>query len=143
MALATLEDLAAIGALPWDYDFTAEETARVERLIEMASAQVTEYLRTTEATIGTWTQSKRTVVATVVAEAAASRMNVAASRDTDPYTASTEGMITALLARRHYRTLDRLLGRSGRGSRTIETDRDEATSFLTYSDAGRRVVELP
>lgn len=141
MALATLDDLAAIGALPVDYDFTDEETARVERLIEMASAQVAAYLRTDEATIATWSATRRTVVATVVAEAAASRVNVAASRDTDPYTAAGEGMITALLNRRHYRTLDKLLGRAGRGSRSVETVRADETSFLTYSDAGRRWLE--
>jgi hypothetical protein len=141
MALAKLEHLAAIGAIPWDYEFTDEETARVEMLIEMASAQVARYQRTTQASLAGWSDDDQMVVATVVAEAAASRMNVAANRDTDPYTGAAEGMITSLLARRHYRTLDRLLGRAGRGSRTVETDRAPETSFLNYSDAGRRWLE--
>lgn len=58
-------------------------------------------------------------------------MNVSAAASTDPYADPGGGLVSSLLNRRHYRTLDKLLGRAGRGSRTIDTDRDEVSSFLS------------
>jgi hypothetical protein len=136
--LATIEDLAALGALPLNAKSSTPEYKRAVRLLELASAQVVTYLRYDDeaALTDALTEAQLTVVAAVVAEAAGARMNVSAAASTDPYADQAGGLVSSLLNRRHYRTLDKLLGRAGRGSRTIDTDRDEVSSFLSRIPPG-------
>lgn len=131
--LATIEDLAALGAVPLNVKNSTREYKRAVRLLEMASAQVVTYLRYDDesALTAALTDDQLTVVAAVVAEAAGSRLNVSAAASTDPWPDPSGGMVSSLLNRRHFRALDKLLGRAGRGSRTIDTDRDEVSSFLS------------
>lgn len=132
--LASLDDLVATGALPANHTDADPRVSRGTRLLEMASAQVLVYLRleTEEelAELDGWTDAKSTVLATIVAEAAGSRLNVSAAPSSDPYS-SLEGLTSALLNRRHYAAIDRLLGRGGRGSQSLVTERDTDTSFLS------------
>ena len=141
MSLATLDDLRALGALAANTAPSSPTEDRAYRLLELASAQVCLYLRTDEDTIGadtdTWTETKLTVLAVVTAEVAARRMNVSAAPSSDPY-GPPDGMLTLKLNRNDMRTLDRLIGRGGRGSQSVEVERDTNTSYLTYSDAGRQ-----
>lgn len=136
--LATIEDLAALGALPLNAKSSTREYKRAVRLLELASAQVVTYLRYEDeaALTDALTEAQLTVVAAVVAEAAGARMNVSAAASTDPYADPGGGLVSSLLNRRHYRTLDKLIGRAGRGSRSIDMARDESSSFLTYAPGG-------
>lgn len=136
--LATIEDLAALGAVPLNAKNSTNEYKRAVRLLEMASAQVVTYLRYDDeaALVEALTDDQLTVVAAVVAEAAGSRLNVSAASSTDPYPDQMGSLMSSLLNRRHFRTLDKLLGRAGRGSRTIDTDRDETSSFLSRIPPG-------
>lgn len=136
MALATIEDLAALGALPLNAKSSTPEYKRAVRLLEMASAQVVTYMSFDDEAAATeaLTEAKLTVVATVVAEVAASRLNVNAAASTDPYPDQMGGVVSSMLNRRHMRTIDKLLGRGGRGSKSIDTSRDDATSFITSYD---------
>lgn len=136
--LATIEDLAALGAVPLNAKNSTNEYKRAVRLLEMASAQVVTYLRYDDeaALVEALTDDQLTVVAAVVAEAAGSRLNVSAAASTDPYPDQMGSLMSSLLNRRHFRTLDKLLGRAGRGSRTIDTDRDETSSFLSRIPPG-------
>lgn len=131
--LATIEDLAALGAVPINVKNSTPEYKRAVRLLEMASAQVVTYLQFDDeaALTEAFTDDQLTVVAAVVAEAAGSRLNVSAASSTDPWPDPAGGMVSSLLNRRHFRTLDKLLGRAGRGSRTVDLDRDETSSFLS------------
>ncbi len=109
MALATLQDLQALGAIKVNVSPTAEQAVRGLRLIELASAQVAQYVGSPETTIiADWSVAERDVIASVVAEAASSRLNVSAAPSTDPYV-DQYGYSSVLLNRRHYATLDRLL----------------------------------
>jgi hypothetical protein len=137
--LATIEDLAALGALPLNAKNSTPEYKRAVRLLELASAQVVTYLRYDDeaALDDVLTEAELTVVAAVVAEAAGSRLNVSAASSTDPFADPSGGLVSSLLNRRHYRTLDKLLGRAGRGSRTIDLDRDETSSFLSRIPPGQ------
>lgn len=136
MALATIEDLAALGAVPLNAKNSTNEYKRAARLLEMASAQVVTYLGFEDeaAVLEALTEAKLTVLATVVAEVAASRLNVNAAASTDPYPEPMGGVVSSMLNRRHMRTLDKLLGRGGRGSKSIDTSRDDATSFVVSYD---------
>lgn len=136
--LATIEDLAALGALPLNAKNSTPEYKRAVRLLEMATGQVVAYLRydDEDALVDALSAPQLTVIATVVAEAAGARMNVSAASSTDPYADQAGGLVSALLNRRHYRTLDKLIGRVGRGSRSIDMARDESSSFLTYAPGG-------
>lgn len=138
MALATIEDLAALGAVPLNEKNSTNKYKRAVRLLELASGQVVTYLRydDEDALSAAFTEAQLTVVAAVVAEVAAARLNVSAAESSEPWPDQSGGMVSSLLNRRHYRTLDKLLGRAGRGSRSIDTDRDESTSFLTYAPGG-------
>jgi len=144
MALATLEDLAALGAVPLNLNPADEESKRAERLLELASGQALAYLRVDdEATfVASLTAAETTSLAAIVAEAAAARLNVSAAPSTDPYAEPMGGLVSALLNRRHYRAIDRALGRAGRGSRSVETERDEGSSFLSYIPNRRIPLEL-
>jgi len=137
--LASLDDLAAIGALPVDEPSTSTRAARAKRLLELVSGQVVAYLRVDDeaAVRSEYTDAQLTAVAAVVAEAAGQRLNASAAPSSD-FQPVEAGWSSALLNRRHIRAIDRALGRAGRGSRTIDTGRDEETSFLTYSQAGNQ-----
>lgn len=74
MALATLDDLAAIGAVRVDQQLTDADAQRANRLLEFASAEVCIHFGTTEAVIQAWTATEVTLIAAVVAECAAQRM---------------------------------------------------------------------
>jgi len=142
--LATIEDLAALGALPLNAKSSTPEYKRAVRLLEMASGQVVAYLRyDTEAdVVAALTEPQLTAVAAVVAEAASARLNVSAAPSTDPYADQAGGLVSSLLNRRHYRSIDKALGRSGRGTRSIDTSRDETSSFLSYIPSRRIPLEL-
>lgn len=88
-SLATLEDVAAIGGVPVDFDEDSEEGVRAQRLIELASGAVLTYLdgfNIAEADIDDWDQFRKDALATVVGEIAAKRMNVSGAPNVDPYT---------------------------------------------------------
>lgn len=136
MALAVLDDLAALGAINYSQDVTSVIGRRGLWLIARASEQVVEYLGTTETAIAadtdTWTAQKLGILRAVITEAAASRLQMStASPDNGVY---PETYVTALLQPRHYRALDKLLGRAGTSSWSFAADRDENTSFLRPFD---------
>ncbi len=110
MALASLTDLVALGALPVNDPSTSALSIRGTRLLALASAQVAGYLGAPESTILSteWTDTERTIIAAVVAEVASSRINVSAAASTDPY-GDQYGYSSVLLNRRHYQTLDQVL----------------------------------
>lgn len=88
MALATLADLAAIGAVPVDVDTESPEGVRAARLLELASGQVLTFLdgfTVTEAAIGEWDQFRQDALSAVVAEIASKRLTVSAAASVDPY----------------------------------------------------------
>jgi hypothetical protein len=138
--LASLDDLVAIGALPVDYDTADPRASRAQRLLELASAQAVAYLRcddeTAVAALAGWTAAKATALAAIIAEAAGARLTVGAAPNVDPY-ASVEGVVSALLNRRHYRAIDKLIGVPGAGSKSVLAERDPDTSFLSQSMYGR------
>lgn len=71
MALATLGNLARIGALPVDYRLTELDTQKAQELLEDASAIVCAYFGVDEEDVAEWSTVERSVVATVTAQCAA------------------------------------------------------------------------
>lgn len=137
--LATLADLAAIGAIATDEPPSSARHTNATRLLEFASAQVVSYLRVADesAVTAAYSATQLTALAAVVAEAAAERIHGSASPSSDYIPTS------AMLNRRHYRTIDKILGRAGRGTRAIDAARDDESSFLTYSPTGLRIGTQP
>lgn len=140
MALATIADLAAIGAIAENEPPQSARATRAGRLLEMASAQVVAYLKAAdEAELTTGDDAlpahKLVVLATIVAEIAASRLTTPGAQGIDPYEGGS-GFLSSLIQRRHMRALDKLIGRAGQGSTSITVDRDEESSFLNWSNAG-------
>lgn len=85
--LATLDDLAAIGAVKVGTVETNDLGARATRLLELASASVASYARTTEAAITHattgWSDESQTTLAAIVAEIAARRLTSPAAPTSD------------------------------------------------------------
>ena len=138
MALATLGDLAAIGALPASPE-NHPDASRAMRLIEMASAQVATYLATTEATIATWAEEHQTVVATVVAEAAGRRLTSPAAFTADQLQDGTGLYSSALLSSSHRRTLDELPKPSSRGTGSLTLTTADYTSVVSWAQPSEDV----
>jgi hypothetical protein len=110
-ALATLADLAALGALPVDVGEDSSEAVRATRLLELVSGAVLTLLdgfAVTEAAVLEWDEFRRDALAAVVAEIAAKRLNVSAASSVDPY-GTTEGPQTLKLNRWEKRALLELL----------------------------------
>jgi hypothetical protein len=135
MALATLNDLAALGAITFDADPTTVVSRRATWLLDRASEQVCAYLGTTEALIAadavTWTAVKVGVLRAVATEAAASRLQGSAVSPTEG--SYPEAYMSALLQPRHYRTLDKLIG-STNDFTSVVVERDESSSFFRPYD---------
>jgi hypothetical protein len=72
--LATLADLSALGAVPIGTDESSDLGARAVRLLELASASVASYARTTETLIDAWSDEAKTTLAAITAEIAARRL---------------------------------------------------------------------
>lgn len=99
--LATLADLAALGALPVDAGEESSEAVRATRLLELVSGAVLTLLdgfAVTESVIEEWDEFRQDALAAVVAEIAAKRLNVSAASSVDPY-GTTEGPQTLKLNR--------------------------------------------
>ena len=85
MALATLDDLEAIGAIDVDTEEESDKGVRATRLLAMATATVCTFARTTEAVITDadpeigWSTESKTTLAGIVAEVAARRLTSPAS----------------------------------------------------------------
>jgi hypothetical protein len=132
--LAALTDLVAIGALPGGVSDLEKYGVRGTRLIELASAQVCAYLRTTEVLLlAAITSEQATSLAAIVAEAAGSRLNVSAAPSSNPYeVAGTPS--NAMLNRWHFRQIDALIGRAGQGSVSVSVARDtDSSGAYTWS----------
>jgi len=132
--LAGLADLAAIGAVPVDLAPTDERVGRAVRLIELASAQVVAYLAADDedAVTSAYSAAQLTALAAVVAEMAARRLSASAAPSTEYFAQPFQPSIR--MTRGDRIAVNRALGRGG--SRSIDTVRDESSSFLTYSSAG-------
>jgi hypothetical protein len=99
--LASLADLAALGAIPIDADETSSAAVRATRLLELVSGSVLTMLDgfdVDEAAIDEWDEFRQDALAAVVAEIAAKRLNVSAASSVDPY-GTTEGPQTLKLNR--------------------------------------------
>jgi hypothetical protein len=111
MALATLDDVAALGALPVDVDETSPEGVRAARLLELVSGRVLVFLDgfdIAEADVDGWEEFRRDALSGIVAEVVAKRLNVAAAASVDPYSTS-EGPQTLKLNRWEKRELLNIL----------------------------------
>lgn len=130
MALATFSDLVAVGAIPGETSAYAKYGVRATRLLELASGQACAYLGTTEATLlTTVTAEQLTSLAAIVAECAGSRINRSLAPSSDSYTGT--GYESALLNNWHKRQIDELIGRPGKGSRSMAIVRDDSTSAVS------------
>lgn len=133
--LATVEDVQALGGVAVGAVIGDTQRTRCLRLLQLASSQVITYLGLeSESEVAGWSSAKLDVLAVVTAEVAASRLNVTAAPNSDPYGEPVVAIMTAMLAPRHKRTLNDLIGRVGRGSVSIVTTRDPLTSYLGYID---------
>lgn len=83
--LATIDDLAALGAVPTDWFPTEPESMRATRLLEMAQALALDYLNLEESDVTGWPQARQTRLVTWIAEKASTRLNVSAAPSVDPY----------------------------------------------------------
>jgi hypothetical protein len=120
--------LAAVGAIPVG---TSQQDPRWERartLIDMAYEQALSYLSKTDDDIAELSEQLRGVVATVLAEMAASRLQYNAAPSTDAYI--PEGLMTSLMAPRHKRALDAAF-RPTSGAASLVVSRDEQSSWLS------------
>lgn len=108
--LATIDDLKAIRALPGNVTAEHPKARGALRLLELASAQAATHLGLTVAEANALPEPGRTVVAAVVAEAAARRLiNPAGEAGTqlvDP--GPFAGFASSLLTDTHRRALDEL-----------------------------------
>lgn len=105
--LATLDDLAALGAIPVDAGPGSSHGARAVRLLELVSGAVLVLLdgfSIAESDIETWDEFRQDALAAIVAEIAAKRLNVSAAPSVDPY-GTTEGPQTLKLNRWEKRAL--------------------------------------
>lgn len=126
--LASLDDLAALGAIPVDTDEASAHGVRAVRLLELVSGAVlvlldgfgisaTDVLGDDDEIEG-WPEFRRDALAVVVAEIAAKRLNVSAASSVDPF-GTTEGPQTLKLNRWEKRAIIETLPLS---------DGDEATA---------------
>lgn len=87
MALATIDDLVALGALGGDVNDGDHLHTRATRLLELASATVVQFVRADEATItdeeGGWPAESQAALAAVVAEVASRRLTAPAAASSD------------------------------------------------------------
>jgi hypothetical protein len=83
MALATTADLEAIGAVKIGLVEADDIYTSATRLLDLASAIVVQYTRSTEAEIGEWPAAAQTAVAAVVAEVAGRRLTSPAAPTAD------------------------------------------------------------
>lgn len=105
--LATLDDLAALGAVPVDTDPESSHGVRAVRLLELVSGAVLvlfDGFSIAEADIDGWDEFRQDALAAIVAEIAAKRLNVSAASSVDPY-GTTEGPQTLKLNRWEKRAL--------------------------------------
>lgn len=120
--LATLDDIAALGAVESDLSEDSDDGERATRLIQLASAEALAYLDgfdVDEEAIEGWPEFRRDALSAVVAEIAAKRLNVAAAPSVDPYTyGSPAGPQTIRLNKAEKRALAELV--------PIDMDDDES-----------------
>lgn len=87
MALATIDDLVALGALRGDVNDGDHLHTRATRLLELASATVVQFVRADEATItdeeNGWPADSQAALAAVVAEVASRRLTAPAAASSD------------------------------------------------------------
>jgi len=136
MALAVLDDLAALGVVNYNEDPTGTLGRKAQWLLDRISEQVHSYIGSTDVLIaanadGLWTSVRVGVLSAVVTEAAASRLQ-AAPQSFDG-SVMPEAMMSALLQPRHYRALDKLIG-SANSSMSMVVERDEDLSFFRTYD---------
>lgn len=128
MQFASLEDLIALGASKVDSNEASPTNRRAVRLIELVSAQVAHYVNLADqAAFDALPEVKREVIAAVVAEAASQRLSVSAAASVTQYPPDDVSAATSLLAPRHYRALDRGLGRVVFG--TVEDTADASIGW--------------
>lgn len=133
MALAVINDLAALGVVNYDEPAAGILGRKAQWLLDRTSEQVLAYIGTTDALIaanvdGLWTTVRLGVLRAVVTEAAASRLQ-AAPQSFDG-ALMPEALMSALLQPRHYRALDKLIG-SANSAMSLIVARDEASSFFS------------
>lgn len=133
MALATLDDITALGGIRGDASLTAAETERANRLLALASGLVLAYLDqfgVSETDVEEWEEFRRTALAAIVAEVAVKRLNVAAAPNVDPYFAGAAGTQTIKLNRWEQDAISDLLPGGGVNAATsVIVERD--FSWLT------------
>lgn len=96
-SLATLDDLAAIGAVAVDIEPTDDLAVRAQRLIELASASVLGYIGTDEATVDGWADVSKDSLSTIVAEIAARRIYSPAAPSSNQLDGGAPGFLTSRL----------------------------------------------
>lgn len=132
------ERLSAVGAIPVNTSPSDAKWERARQLIDMAYEQVIAYLAqydvTTAAAVDALSANLRGVIATVLAEMAASRLQYNAAPSTEGYI--PEGLMSSLMAPRHKRALDMAFrGVAGDpASVSIVVTRDEDSSWLRPYD---------
>lgn len=127
MALASTDDIAALGGVPVNFVPGTAEHTRAERLLELASGLVLSYLDSfgvSESDVDGWEQFRRDALAAIVAEVAVKRLNVSAAPNVDPYTGAISGPLTIKLNRWEQDAIRDLLPGNAGGSVSIEVTRD-------------------
>lgn len=131
MALATITDLVAIGAMPVDMPELNPKYQAAAALLDFATAQVCVYLGADEADIATWTANEQTVVRMVTAEAAARRLTSPASATAQQLADGLGGYVTAFLTDGMRKQLD-MIPRGGRGTGTVTLEQGDYSSQTNW-----------
>lgn len=135
MALASLEQLVAVGSINVDWKPGDAKHTRAIELLDMASATVLAFydrLGVAEADIEGWPTFRQKALAAVVAEVASKRMQLAAAPNVDPYMVPNQGPATLKLTSWEKDALSDLVpGAPSSGtSFSYVVERDEVSSWL-------------
>lgn len=83
--LATIDDLAELGAVPIDWSPDEAEGVRALGLLKKAEAAAFDFLSITESDVEGWTEARRTRLISWIAEKASMRLFTSAAPQIDPY----------------------------------------------------------
>lgn len=139
MALATMDDLVHIGAVPVDWAATEARYERAVGLLDKASAIVSVYLDATEAEIALWTDAQQSIVATVTAQCAALGLSFPANETAQQVIESGTGPMRLRLTPSMKADLD-MIPRAGRGTGSITVEPPSYSAVSTWGNWGTSSV---
>ncbi len=139
MALATANDLAALGALAVNLPQSDPQAERAETLLTMAQNLALSYLRITEADVAAWPAETRGRMTVWIAEKAATRLNVSAAPNVDPYGTppANRSMMLNRWEKEDLRSIAAdagLVSRLGLATLTITRENDLITPISDYDE---------